>query len=91
MLSFKSIFIAVIVTTGLGFAAKTYADYQIARTFLGCVQELDADGRLKNSRNNDERRQYLVQAIDCTDQRLGFPASLLFDKQEAIANIEIKD
>lgn len=79
---------AILLAIGAWYSLKTYAAYQTLAQLQACGKEIDLSKRIKSARSETEQRALLVMEIECLDRKLGFPASLFFDKSEAIASIE---
>jgi hypothetical protein len=87
----KSLFFGVLVIIGAWYATKAFAQYQTFKTVVFCAQEMDLGNRTKAAKSQDQQRQVLIDYVICVDRKLGFPATLFFNKDEAIASIKIEN
>lgn len=83
--------IAAVLGVGAWYAVKSYAAYQTLEQLQACGRQIDLSGRFKKAGAAAERRALLIMEIECMDRKLGFPASLFFDKNAAIASIRFND
>lgn len=87
-MSIRTLIIAALVAIATWYSLKTYSAYQTLTQLHACGKELDLSRRIKAAKSPAEQREVMIMEIECMDRKLGFPASLFFDKSESIASIE---
>lgn len=48
---------------------------------------MDMSNQLKAVKSDDQARALIGRHLDCVEGELGFPASVFFDKKEALASM----
>ena len=82
----KIIFIAVFLVVGY-YTLTFISGNQIAKHMNTCNIQLHSLDRLKAAKKDIEKREIMINIIDCIDKKVTFPATLYFNKEKIGANI----
>jgi hypothetical protein len=72
------------------YGVNWYVGYQELRSAASCAREIDMPSQQKAAKSDEQARVYAGRLLDCMEGKLGFPASLFFDKQKALATLKRK-
>lgn len=84
----KIILIAIFLVVGYT-VLKITAAYQTMKHMDACGIELNLSNRMKAAKTVSEQRETMLELINCMNERMTFPGTLFFDKEESIASIKI--
>ncbi len=82
----KILLIAFVLIIGY-LGARYVAGYSLAKQIGACATEVKSAERLKAAKSESERREVTLSVIDCTEKKLSFPGSMMFDKEKIIASL----
>ena len=83
----KILLIAALLLVGY-LGLRYAAGYSLAKQIGACATEVNSADRLKAAKNEGERREVTLSVLDCTEKKLSFPGSLMFDKEKIIASLK---
>ncbi len=83
----KILLIAFILVVGY-FGTRYAAGYSLAKQIGACATEVKSAERLKAAKSESERREITLSVIECTEKKISFPGSLMFDKEKIIASLK---
>jgi len=85
----KYFILIICVSIGVYYGLKLYAAYRIQVVMHSCGKVLGISEKIKLARSEPEFRAVSILFIECIDERVTFPTSLFFNKQESIDSIKI--
>lgn len=85
----KSIVVLVFLA-GAWYALRWAAGYQSMNDYFYCAESVGIKEKLRQSSNEQEAIAEVTKVIDCMEGRSSYLSKIFFNREEAIASIEIK-
>lgn len=83
----KILLIAVLLVVGY-FGTRYAAGYSLAKQIGACATQVNSAERLKAAKSDRERSDIMLTVIECTESKISFPGSLMFDKEKILATLK---